>query len=220
MPTELEETRKRLMEAALDHAAFDGWSSLILRRAAADIGLSPAEADNAFPRGARDLIEFFNSEIDQAMLEALEREDLSSLKVRERISLAVRTRLDLLLPHREAVRRGLAFLALPQNAGLGSRLVWRTADAMWWAAGDTSTDYNYYSKRVLLAGVYSSTLLVWLDDQSEDQADSWAFLERRIGEVLKIGGRLGKTMGELLNLPDRLCGGFGRRRRPLRPGAV
>ncbi len=220
MTSELDETRKRLLEAALDHAAFDGWSAVTLRRAAADIGLSQAEAENAFPRGARDLIEFFNNEIDQAMLEALEREDLSELRVRERISLAVRTRLDLLLPHREAVRRGLVFLALPMNAGLGSRFVWRTADAMWWAAGDTSTDYNYYSKRALLAGVYSSTLLVWLDDQSDGQADSWAFLERRIGEVLNIGGRLGKGMGQLLNLHDRLCGGFGRRRRPLRPGAA
>ncbi len=140
MTSELDETRKRLLEAALDHAAFDGWSAVTLRRAAADIGLSQAEAENAFPRGARDLIEFFNNEIDQAMLEALEREDLSELRVRERISLAVRTRLDLLLPHREAVRRGLVFLALPMNAGLGSRFVWRTADAMWWAAGDTSTD--------------------------------------------------------------------------------
>ncbi len=217
---ELEETRQKLLEAALEHAAFDGWSPLLLRRAAADAGLSPTEADNAFPRGAKELLEYFNSQIDQAMLDALEQEDLASLKVRERIALAVRTRLTLLTPHREAVRRGLSFLALPQNAGLGSRLVWRTADAMWWAAGDTATDYNYYSKRVLLAGVYSSTLLVWLDDESEDQADSWAFLERRIGEVLKIGGRLGKSMGRLMDLPDRLCAGFGRRRRSFRPGAA
>lgn len=221
MTLELDETRARVLDAALNHAAFDGWGPLLLRRAAEDAGLSRAEAENAFPRGAAELIEYFDSQIDQAMLATLEREDLASLKVRERIALAVRTRLDLLLPHREAVRRGLSFLAMPQNAGLGARLVWRTADAMWRAAGDTSTDHNYYSKRVLLSGVYTSTLLVWLDDQSEDQADSWAFLERRIGEVLKIGGRFGKSMGQLLNLPDRLCAGMGRRRRrTFRPGAI
>ncbi len=212
MPDELEDLRRRLLEAALIHAAFDGWGPLLLRNAAAEIGVSQAEADNAFPQGARDLLEFFNSETDQAMLDALAQADLESLKVRERVSLAVCTRLDLLLPHREAVRRGLSFLALPQNAGLGTRLLWRTADAIWWAAGDSATDHNYYSKRALLVGVYSSTLLVWLNDQSEDQSDSRAFLERRIDGALKIGGRFGVGINQLLNLPDEICGRLGRRR--------
>lgn len=219
MPDELEDLRRRLLEAALIHAAFDGWSPLLLRNAAAEIGVSQAEADNAFPHGARDLLEFFNGEIDQAMLDALAQVDLESLKVRERVSLAVRTRLDLLLPHREAVRRGLSFLALPQSAGLGTRLLWRTADAIWWAAGDSATDHNYYSKRALLVGVYSSTLLVWLNDQSEDQSDSRAFLERRIDGALKIGGRFGVGINQLLNLPDEICGRLGRRR-PRRRGAA
>ena len=172
MPDDLEDLRRRLLEAALTHAAFDGWSPLLLRRAAADIDVSQAEAENTFPRGARDLLEYFSSETDRAMLDALEQTDLESLKVRERVSLAVQTRLDLLLPHREAVRRGLSFLALPQNAALGTQLLWRTADAIWWAAGDSATDHNYYSKRTLLVGVYSSTLLVWLDDQSEEHCSS------------------------------------------------
>ena len=215
MPDDLEGLRQRLLEAALTHAAFDGWSPLLLRRAAADIDVSEAEAENAFPHGARDLLEYFSSETDREMLDALEQTDLESLKVRERVSLAVQTRLDLLLPHREAVRRGLSFLAMPQNAGLGTRLLWRTADAIWWAAGDSATDHNYYSKRALLVGVYSSTLLVWLDDQSGAQSDSKAFLERRIDGALKVGGRLGASLTQLLDLPDRLCGGLGRRR-PLR----
>ena len=215
MPDDLEDLRRRLLEAALTHAAFDGWSPLSLRRAAEDIGVSQAEAESTFPRGARDLLEYFSSETDRAMLDALEQVDLESLKVRERVSLAVGTRLDILLPHREAVRRGLSFLALPQNAALGTQLLWRTADAIWWAAGDSATDHNYYSKRTLLVGVYSSTLLVWLDDQSEDQSDSKAFLERRIDGALKIGGRFGASINQLLDLPDQLCGGLGRRR-PLR----
>ena len=220
MPDELEDLRRRLLDAALIHAAFDGWSPLLLRSAAADIDVSQAEADNAFPQGPRDLLEYFSTETDRAMLDALEQAGLESLKVRERVSLAVGTRLDLLLPHREAVRRGLSFLALPQNAGLGTRLLWRTADAIWWAAGDSATDHNYYSKRALLVGVYSSTLLVWLDDQSEGQSDSRAFLERRIDGALKVGGRFGATINQLLDLPDQLCGGLGRRRRPMRRSAA
>lgn len=219
MPDDLEDLRRRLLEAALTHAAFDGWSPLLLRRAAADIDVSQAEAENTFPRGARDLLEYFSNETDRAMLDALEQADLESLKVRERVSLAVQTRLDLMLPHREAVRRGLSFLALPQNAALGTQLLWRTADAIWWAAGDSATDHNYYSKRTLLVGVYSSTLLVWLDDQSEEQSDSKAFLERRIDGALKIGFRFGTSINRLLNLPDQLCGSLGRRR-PLRRRSV
>ena len=152
-------------------------------------------------------------------VDALEQADLESLKVRERVSLAVQTRLGLMLPHREAIRRGLSFLALPQNAALGTQLLWRTADAIWWAAGDSATDHNYYSKRTLLVGVYSSTLLVWLDDQSEEQSDSKAFLERRIDGALKIGFRFGTSINRLLNLPDQLCGSLGRRR-PLRRRSV
>ena len=219
MPDDLEDLRRRLLEAALTHAAFDGWSPLLLRRAAADIDVSQAEAENTFPRGARDLLEYFSNETDRAMLDALEQADLESLKVRERVSLAVQTRLGLMLPHREAVRRGLSFLALPQNAALGTQLLWRTADAIWWAAGDSATDHNYYSKRTLLVGVYSSTLLVWLDDQSEEQSDSKAFLERRIDGALKIGFRFGTSINRLLNLPDQLCGSLGRRR-PLRRRSV
>ena len=219
MPDDLEDLRRRLLEAALTHAAFDGWSPLLLRRAAADIDVSQAEAENTFPRGARDLLEYFSNETDRAMLDALEQADLESLKVRERVSLAVQTRLGLMLPHREAIRRGLSFLALPQNAALGTQLLWRTADAIWWAAGDSATDHNYYSKRTLLVGVYSSTLLVWLDDQSEEQSDSKAFLERRIDGALKIGFRFGTSINRLLNLPDQLCGSLGRRR-PLRRRSV
>ena len=133
------------------------------------------------------------------------------MKVRERIATAVRLRLEQVAPHREAVQRGLAFFALPQNAAIGLKCLYRTVDAIWYAAGDRATDYNFYSKRLLLAGVYSSTLLVWLNDTSEDQAETWAFLERRIAEVLQVAGLLGKAVTGALDLPDRLARRFGDR---------
>ena len=132
------------------------------------------------------------------------------MRVRDRIAAGVRTRLEILAPHREAVRRGLAFLALPQNAAQGVTCLNRSVDCLWYAAGDRATDYNFYSKRLLLAGVLSSTTVYWLNDRSEGAAQTWAFLDRRIDEVLKAGGRLGKVMGGLLDLPDRLLRGRAR----------
>jgi ubiquinone biosynthesis protein COQ9 len=212
---DLEATREALLAAMLPHVTFDGWSGAALKAAARDLDLPMAEAINAFPGGLREVIAYFSAHVDAEMLAALESHDLEAMRVRDRVALAVRTRLGLLEDHKEAVRRGLSFLALPPNAALGARLLWQTVDAIWYAAGDRSTDYNYYSKRTLLSGVYSSTLLVWLNDQSEDQAESWAFLERRLDEVLKLGGRIGRNMKLALDLPERLiC------RRPRRPGRL
>ena len=198
------ETRDKLLAAALAHVPFDGWSGRALQAGAADLGLEPALAANAFPGGPAELLEAFSTEIDRRMLVELEGRDLKSLKHRQRIGTAVRARLELLAPQREAVRRGLSFLALPRNAALGIRCLYRTVDAIWHAAGDTSTDYNFYTKRMLLAGVYSATLLFWLNDESEGFAATWAFLDRRLAEVVKIGGGLGRALGGLLNLPDRI----------------
>ncbi len=208
-----EDIRGRLLWATVPHVAFDGWSERALHAGAADAGIDPAIARNTFPRGAAEAVELFSTEIDREMLERLSAQDLAAMKVRARITLAVRTRLELLAPHREAVRRGVAFLALPRNAALGLKCLYRTVDATWYAAGDTATDYNFYSKRILLAGVYSATLLYWLNDSSDEFTATWAFLDRRIAEVLKVGGTLGRTMKSLLNLPDRLFAGPRRWRR-------
>ncbi len=200
----IEETREKLLAAALAHVPFDGWSERALRAGADDLGLDPALAANAFSGGPAELLAAFSAGIDRDMLAELEARDLKSLKHRERIATGVRTRLELLSPHREAVRRGLSFLAMPKHAALGAKCLYRSVDAIWHAAGDTSTDYNFYTKRLLLAGVYSTTLLFWLNDESEDFAATWVFLDRRIGEVVKIGGRLGRVVGGLLDLPDRI----------------
>ena len=201
---DIESTRRRLLDATLNHVPFDGWTMTALQRAAADLGLDAATAVNAFPGGAAELIAFHSAEADRRMLDALQPLDLPGMRVRDRIAAAVRLRLEQNAAHREAIRRALAFLALPQNGPLGLKCLYRTVDAIWYAAGDTSTDYNFYTKRLLLSGVYSSTLLFWLNDESEDFAETWAFLSRRIDEVLKIGGNLGKGVKSLLDLPDRM----------------
>ena len=199
-----EKLQRRLLEAALPHVPFDGWTAKALAAGASDLDLTAAEAERHFPRGAPDLIEVFSREADRVMLQRIEELDLSGLKVREKVAAAVRFRLEAVADHREAVRAGLSFFALPQNAALGLTCLYRTVDAIWYAIGDRSTDYNFYSKRLLLSGVYSSTLLFWLNDRSENSEASWAFLERRIGEVLKVGGRFGRGMGRLLDLPEKL----------------
>lgn len=200
-----EKLRATLMQAALNHVAFDGWTQKAILAGAEEAGIDRLAAMNAFPGGASELIEAFSAWADQEMLLALERQDLAGMRVSERVAAGVRLRLELLAPHREAVRRGLAFLGRPAAGPLGLKCLYRTVDAIWYAAGDTATDYNFYTKRMLLAGVYSSTLLYWLNDQSEDHAETWAFLDRRIADVLKIGGTVGRTMKGVLDLPDRLA---------------
>ena len=201
---DIETTRRRLLEATLNHVPFDGWTMTALQRAAADLDLDAATAVNAFPGGAAELIAFHSAEADRRMLDELQPMDLPAMRVRDRIAAVVRLRLEQNAAHREAIRRALAFLALPQNGPLALKCLYRTVDAMWYAAGDTSTDYNFYTKRLLLSGVYSSTLLFWLNDESEGSAETWAFLGRRIDEVLKVGGSLGKGVKALLDVPDRL----------------
>lgn len=212
--TERDTLRRAVLAAALAHVPFDGWTDRVLPRAAADLGLEAAEARRLFPGGAADLIALFVAEADRRMTEALAGHDMAGLRVRDRIALAVRTRLEQARPHREAVRRALAFHALPFNAAEGTRTLYRTVDAMWRAAGDTATDFNFYTKRALLAGVYGTTLLFWLEDRSEGNAATWAFLDRRIDNVMaiqKLRGRLGKRLPD----PDRVVAGLVRRmRRP------
>ena len=174
-----DETRDTLVEAMLEHVPFDGWTIAALRHGAADAGLDAAAAMHAFPGGGRDMVAHFSALSDRRMLEALERMDLPAMGVTARVRTAVRVRLEQAEPHREAIRRTLAFLAMPQNALLGAKLLHRTVDAIWHAAGDTATDWNWYSKRGLLAGVLGATVLCWLNDGSEGHTVTWDFLDRR-----------------------------------------
>lgn len=186
--------RDQLIDAAITHVPFDGWTRSALVRAAADIGMPAKTAEALFPGQGVDMIAWHSRLADRRMAQALEERDLNSLKIRERIAAAVMTRLEQNIEHREAVRRGLSILTLPQNAAIALKLLYETVDEMWFQAGDRSTDWNFYSKRSLLAGVYSSTLMVWLNDHDPDLAETRAFLDRRIENVMqvpKLKARLG-----------------------------
>ncbi len=184
----LDELRPALALAMLPHVPFDGWSARALDAAAKDLGVDPAVAGLAFPGGAADMVAAYIRAADDAMVEACSTPEFRAMKVREKVTAAIRTRLEAAAPHREAVRRAAAILALPGNVPLAARLTWGTADAIWRAAGDTSTDFNHYSKRAIAGAVYSATLFVWMADESEDFADSWAFLNRRIAGVMRFEG--------------------------------
>lgn len=194
--------REEILLASLPHVPFDGWCQTALNRGAADAGYDEATARRLFQGGTSEMIACHSRYADRIMVEALDQCDLCTMKVRERIILAVRTRLEQNASHREAIRRGLSLLALPQNTPLATRLLYRTVDAMWYAAGDTSTDYNFYSKRALLAGVYSSTLLFWLNDKSENFEATWSFLGRRVADVLKVPKVMARARHVLDSLPD------------------
>lgn len=180
----LDELRPHLVAALLPHVAFDGWTEAALNRAAQDIGIAEDRAVLAFPRGGLDMILAWLALIDDAMAKALAQYPLETLKIRDRIHKAVMLRLEQIAPYKEAMRRAMPLLALPHNASAALRSTWRTVDAMWMAAGDSATDFNYYSKRTLLAGIYGATLMVWLDDESEGCKETEGFLARRIGNVM------------------------------------
>lgn len=194
--------RDAIVEKALPHVAFDGWTLTALIAGARDAGLDPARAQLAFPGGEIEAVKHFSDWMDRRMLAALAKRDLKSMKVRERVSAAVMARLDLALPHREAMRRSLGVLALPLNAPVALSCLYRTVDAMWHAAGDQSTDYNFYTKRGLLAGVLSATTLYWMNDSSDGQADTRAFLDRRIAEVMEVPQIAGRVRKFLESLPS------------------
>jgi ubiquinone biosynthesis protein COQ9 len=182
-----EDQRDRLLEAALVHVPFDGWSRRSLFAGARDIGVEPGLARRLLPRGGDDLLAQLERWADRQMLARIDPDRLAAMRIRERIGTLVRARLEALALHREAMRRAVAARLLPGNALAGCASLWRTVDLMWSVAGDKADDYNYYSKRSLLAGVWTSTFLFWLEDRSEGFRDSWAFLDRRIGDVMQIG---------------------------------
>ena len=174
----------RMLDAAAAHVPFDGWSEAAFRAAARDAEIKPAMARAALPRGAVDLALAYHEAGDRAMLDRIEAEDLSEMRFTDRVKAAVRWRIE--AGDREMVRRGSTLFALPQHAADGARAIWGTSDRIWTALGDTSEDYNWYTKRATLSGVYGSTVLYWLGDDSVDSAATWEFLDRRLGDVMQI----------------------------------
>ena len=185
-PSPLEQLRRRLALAVGENAVFDGWTGQAVDSAARQLGIDPLQARLAMPKSQAGMIDVHIQDVDRGLEAWFTPERLSKLKIREKIRALIWRRLEIMAPAREAVRRALAVLAMPQNIPLALRISWRTADLMWRIAGDTSTDFNHYTKRMTLGAVYGSTLLVWLDDDSEGWMDTAAFLDRRIDAVMKF----------------------------------
>jgi len=196
-----QQMRETVLAAALPHAAFDGFTDSVLQKAGDEAGVSRTDLARLFENGPISLVEFYSTHTDAEMESRLQAMDLKAMKIRERIAAAVKTRLAILKPHKEAARRAATLLSLPTHASLGAKLVYRTVDAMWRAAGDTSTDFNFYTKRGILAGVYGSTAMRWFNDTSEDEKPTDEFLAARIDNVMQFEKFKRKAKDALSNFP-------------------
>lgn len=209
----LDEVRTALAPLIAANAAFDGWSGAA-RAAAADLASVDRDVAALALPDAMAMIDAWFAAIDAAMFAALPPATLAAMKVRERITALVEARLAAIAPDRESLRRALAILAMPQNLTRAARLGWRTSDRMWAAAGDTATDYNHYTKRATLLAVYATTMTVFLDDDSEGQADTRAFLARRIDGLMRFEKAKAGMIARTERLPS-LARFVGRLRYPV-----
>ena len=201
--------KAKVLGAALPHVVFDGFSDTVLARAAKEAGVVKDRLAQLFPDGPLSLVEAFSNSADAAMEQSLAAMDLKAMKIRARIAAAVMARIEAVRPHKEAARRAAAFLTLPPHAALGAKLVWNTVDSMWRAAGDTSTDFNFYTKRGILAGVYTSTMMRWFTDTSADESETAKFLADRIENVMtfeKFKAQAKEAMARLPSLAEILAG--------------
>lgn len=181
-----EKAAKEIIAAALPHVPFDGWTMPALMRGASDAGYSKSDVIRVFPSGAMQAVDYFFALSDDALKDALSRYNLDTMKIRERITLATRLRIEMHESHSEAFRRAVNMYMLPFNLARAMHSLYRTIDAIWFAIGDKSTDFNFYSKRATLAGVYVATLNYWLADHSPGRQATWDYLDRRIETVMHI----------------------------------
>lgn len=183
--------RDEILTSALPHVPFDGWTWAALERGAVDAGHDAALVRAVFPGGIADALDGFADLADRSMLAGLADVDVGALRVRDRVRAALLARYRFLEPYREALRQSVCYWAVLHRKARGAKILWRTADRIWGWAGDSSTDYNRYTKRALLCGVITSTTLAWLDDhdksRGEDAGSLQGFIDRRIGNVLQFG---------------------------------
>ena len=214
-PTPLQALRLRLALAVGENAVFDGWTEAAVNSAAAQLGIVPAQARLAFPKQPAEMVAAWIEGIDAALVERFAPDVVATMKVRDRIREMLWYRIEVMTPAREAQRTALAILAMPQNVPLALRINWRSSDLMWRLAGDTATDFNHYTKRATLSAVYASTLLAWLDDDSEGFIETRAFLDRRLADVMKFEKWKAQWRGNAIRRPS-LARFLGRLRYPAR----
>ena len=213
MDYDLNERRDIIVETSLKHVAFDGWSNRALIQGDIEAGFLDNMVLRVFPNGMSEAIDHFADWSDRRMVKALESQNLDTMKIRERIHACVKTRIQNNAPHKEAVRKLLAYFALPMNTPLAARLTWRSCSVMWYESGDRSADFNHYTKRSLLASVYSTTLLYWMSDEGDSEGDfpeTWAFLDRRISDVLKTFAFPHRLKSILSRLPNPFFSNTGK----------
>lgn len=199
------DVKDQFLMCFLTHAPFDGWGQKTMDQAADDLALQTADVNALFPNGVDDIMKAYNQWVDDEMVKAVHlNPDFDSLKVREKIFILVKTRFLILSQHKEAVRKAASFFINPKHIHTAHCGVWQSASTMWYEAGDTSTDHNHYTKRMLLSGVIKTTGLYWLNDTSEDHTKTWDFLQNRIDNVLKIGGHIHKAKQGLHKISDVL----------------
>ncbi|MEM6812038.1 MAG: COQ9 family protein [Pseudomonadota bacterium] len=203
MATKNSEIKDRILEIALNDVEFEGWNWDVIENAAIEAGFEKEMATAVFPEKIEDVIIHFSDWADRKMLETLNSQDFSGVRIRDKVQAAVWERLKILKPHKEAVRKAAAYWVGPTKTPKAAKTLWNSADLIWEWVGDTSEDYNFYTKRGLLVGVMSATTLRWINDQSEDHEDTRAFLARRIDNVLKIGQKAGKVLGKLSPLLEK-----------------
>lgn len=211
----LDEIRSALAPRLASHASFDGWNARAVEAAAMELSIDPDLAQLATKGRAIDLIDSWIDAVDVEMIKRLPDDQLAAMKIRARITILVATRLEIMAPDREALRRALTIMAMPQNAVRSARMGWRSADRMWRLAGDTATDFNHYTKRMTLSAVYASVLAVFINDDSEDFAETRAFLDRRIENVMQFEKSKAGFQARSENLPS-LSRLIGRLRYPAR----
>ncbi len=202
----LEDARRQILAEMVSRAGDAGWGAAGLRATVKSLGIDERQGRLAFPRGISDVLLYFCRDGDRRMEEALEATDLSAMRVPDKITLAVKTRLSVVEDHKEAVKRATTLLSLPLNAPLAMQALYGTVDAIWRGIGDTSEGTTFYTKRLTLSGVYSSTLLVWLGDESEDHEAAWRFLDGRLADVAtfgKVTSSLGDVAARLPGLLDQ-----------------
>ncbi len=212
--TPLAALRLRLALAVGENAVFDGWTEAAVNSAAAQLGIDPAQARLAFPKNPAHMVEAWIAGVDAAVVAHFTPDVIAAMKIRDRIRAMIWYRFEVTAPAREASRKALALLAMPQNVALALRTNWRSSDLMWRLAGDTATDFNHYTKRLTLSAVYTSSLLAWLDDDSDGFADTGAFLDRRLANVMQFEQWKAQWRGDAIRRPS-LTRFLGRLRYPV-----
>lgn len=214
-----EQARRALLDAALNIAPFEGWNSNLMKEAASEAGLPKGADELYFPGGPLELIDYWNEICDQTVEKDLKKLDLTTMRIRDRVTAGVLSRLYAIGPHEEAARRAIARTALPDGLSLSPKILWRAADTIWRGIGDTSTDFNFYTKRTTLSAVISTSLAAWLADQDPDKEKARAFLDARIENVMQFEKAKFQVKKGLNNMPDpveilgKLRHGGRRRRR-------